>query len=270
RYNILQPSERHEMPLALTEVSSVSVINDQEVAMVQDERGRIYVYSLEKKEVTHFCDFRPKGDFEGIVTRGDTAYVLRSDGRIYVVNDLREEIVEEQKIKTFLTEEDDTEGFAYDPETNSLLIACKEPPVIGVKRDKNKRAIYRYDLDLQSLQQTPMLLLDMQQIQKSLQAQAHTEAARDLAADFDPTKKGSFKPSGLAVHPQDNHIYMIASNGKLLIVATREGQILYARHLPREIFSQPEGIDFLADGSMLISNEGRDGKASLLRFNPRF
>lgn len=269
-YDLLAPTERFELPEALQEVSSVSVINENELAMVQDERGRIYVYDQSKKEVSHFCDFRPSGDFEGIVIKGDTAYSLRSDGRIYVVDDFRQEQVEEQVLRTFLTEEDDTEGFAYDAETNSLLIACKEPPVLGVKRQKNQRAIYRYDLDLQSLQQTPFLLVDMHQVHKSLQDQARTSGAKKLAAEFEPEKKGSFKPSGIAVHPKNGNLYMIASNGKLLVVIDRKGQILFARYLPRKVFSQPEGIDFAPDGTLYISNEGRDGMGSLLKFNPRF
>ncbi|MEM6345186.1 MAG: hypothetical protein AAF927_14945 [Bacteroidota bacterium] len=269
-YDLLQPSQRFDLPPALVEVSSISVINDHELAMVQDERGRVYIYDQVQKEVTHFCDFRPSGDFEGIEVKGDTAYVLRSDGRIYLVPDYRQESAEEQKMKTFLTEEDDAEGFAYDPETNSLLIACKEPPVLGVKRQKNQRAIYRYDLDLQSLQQSPFLLIDMHRVHKSLQDQAQSQGAKKLAAEFDPEKKGSFKPSGIAIHPKSKNIYMIASNGKLLIVVNREAEVLFARYLPRKVYSQPEGIDFSPDGTLYISNEGRDGVASLLRFKPRF
>lgn len=269
-YTLLSPSERFELPEALAEVSSVSVINDTELAMVQDERGRIYIFDQTQKAVTHFCDFRPSGDFEGIAIKGDTAYMLRSNGRIYLVPDYRVESVEEQVLRTFLTEEDDAEGFAYDQETNSLLIACKEPPVLGVKRQKNQRAIYRYDLDLQSLQQSPFLLIDMHQVHKSLQDQAQTRGAQELAAEFNPEKKGSFKPSGIAIHPNTKDIYMIASNGKLLIVVNRQGKVSFARHLPRDIFSQPEGIDFAPDGTLYISNEARDGKATLLRFNPRF
>ncbi|MEL7534927.1 MAG: hypothetical protein AAFN10_26730, partial [Bacteroidota bacterium] len=157
-YDLLNPTQRFDLPPALEEVSSVSVVNDSILAMVQDERGRVYLYNQLQKEVTHFCDFRPSGDFEGIEVKGDTAYVLRSNGRIYVVPNYNQELVAEQAIRTFLTEEDDAEGFAYDQETNSLLIACKEPPVLGVKRQKNQRAIYRYDLDLQSLQQKGTLL----------------------------------------------------------------------------------------------------------------
>ncbi len=269
-YDILNPNQRFDLPTALLEVSSVSVIDDSTLAMVQDERGRVYLFNQNRKEVTHFCDFRPSGDFEGIETKGDTAFVLRSNGRIYVVPNYNEEVVAEQAIKTFLTEEDDAEGFAYDEETNSLLIACKEPPVLGVKRQKNQRAIYRYDLDLQSLQQTPFLLIDMHRVRKSLQDQAQTKGAKKLVAEFEPEKKGSFKPSGIAVHPKTKDIYMIASNGKLLIVVNRDAEVLYARYLPRSVFSQPEGIDFADDGTLYISNEGRDGVASLLRFNPRF
>ncbi|MEZ4900195.1 MAG: hypothetical protein R2806_25380 [Saprospiraceae bacterium] len=37
--------------------------------------------------------------------------------------------------------------------------------------------------------------------------------------------------------------------------------------LDKEIFNQAEGITFLKNGDMLISNEGKKDKPTLLRFN---
>ena len=268
-YDLLNPQRSLQMPGALKEVSAVSWINEDELGLVQDERGRVYVYSLSQAKVTHFCDFTGDGDFEGLVVREDSAFILRSDGRIYIAPDIRKAQSNNRRIKTFLGDDDDTEGLAFDEQNNALLIACKEPPEIGGERVKNVRSIYRFDIASEQLETEPYLALDMYKVQEVLQAQAGTAAAKELAAEFNPEKKGSFKPSDLAVHPNGEHIYLIASNGKLLVVFDRAGEILYTRHLPRNVFSQPEGIDFAPDGTLYISNEGRDGAASILVFAVR-
>jgi hypothetical protein len=38
--------------------------------------------------------------------------------------------------------------------------------------------------------------------------------------------------------------------------------------LPAALYPQPEGIAFLPDGTLFISNEGPSGAATLLRFAP--
>ena len=47
----------------------------------------------------------------------------------------------------------------------------------------------------------------------------------------------------------------------------QEGTLEAIWQLPEDLFPQPEGIAFLPDGDLFISNEGRGGKANILRFN---
>jgi hypothetical protein len=76
----------------------------------------------------------------------------------------------------------------------------------------------------------------------------------------------SFQPSGIAIHPRSEEIYIISSVGKLLIILNREGKVLDVKEFDPAIFRQPEGICFSPEGDMYISNEGQGGKGYVLKF----
>ena len=52
-----------------------------------------------------------------------------------------------------------------------------------------------------------------------------------------------------------------------MLVLNRDNTIQYITQLNTEVLKQPEGLTFLADGTMYISDEGRDGRANILKFN---
>ena len=45
------------------------------------------------------------------------------------------------------------------------------------------------------------------------------------------------------------------------------GNIEYLERLDKDLFTQPEGITFMKNGDMFISNEGGKAEATLIRFN---
>ena len=72
------------------------------------------------------------------------------------------------------------------------------------------------------------------------------------------------RPSDLAIDPATGNLYLLCSTGKLLLVFDPAGRLIFASPLDPSIYLQPEGITFFPDGELLISNEGRGGKASLV------
>ncbi|MBK7408618.1 MAG: SdiA-regulated domain-containing protein [Saprospirales bacterium] len=77
----------------------------------------------------------------------------------------------------------------------------------------------------------------------------------------------AFAPSALAIHPLTGHLYLLSSVGKLLVVLDREtGAIIYVQKLKKSVHPQPEGICFDPDGTMYISNEGKDGNGLIHKF----
>ena len=79
----------------------------------------------------------------------------------------------------------------------------------------------------------------------------------------------NFKPSGIAVHPKTGQTFIIASDGKKLLVLSEKGQKEALISLNPKTYRQPEGICFSPDGDLFISSEGKDGDGYILRFVSR-
>ena len=74
-----------------------------------------------------------------------------------------------------------------------------------------------------------------------------------------------FEPSEVCIDPFTNDVYVLSSVGKTILSLSYDGMIKFAFHLNPELFKQPEGISFSKDGSMFISDEGKGGKANLIK-----
>ena len=75
------------------------------------------------------------------------------------------------------------------------------------------------------------------------------------------------RPSAIGIHPFTNKLFVLSGMEHILYVFNTNGNIEYIEKLDPGLFIQPEGITFLKNGDMLISNEGRNNRATILRFN---
>jgi hypothetical protein len=157
---------------------------------------------------------------------------------------------------------------AYDAHENALLIACKGSPSIGKENSyEGHRAIYKFDLERKKLVTTPHFLIDLNRLDSYMDRGIFNKLSVKLAKSLGlMDRDSSFKPSGIAIHPLDGEIYIIASVGKLLIILNRDGKIKDIKELDPEIFLQPEGICFAPEGNMFISSEGKGEKGYILEF----
>ncbi|MEO1170635.1 MAG: SdiA-regulated domain-containing protein, partial [Myxococcota bacterium] len=186
---------------------------------------------------------------------GEQVVVARSDGQLFRIRQGKTEEVE-----TFLDYEYDVEGLALDGARSRLLVACKGQAGPG-KAFKGQRGIYAITLPTFEWQETPAYLVTFKDLKKFI---------RDV--DVEEMKGNDakhFAPSGVAVTPDDQHIYVISSVGRMLVVLSVRGEIEAVVRLPRKVHRQPEGIAFDSHGSLYISNEGRDGAGTILRFDPQ-
>ena len=76
-----------------------------------------------------------------------------------------------------------------------------------------------------------------------------------------------FRISALGIQPITNRLFAISGMEHMLFVFDMNGKIEYLGKLDHKLFTQPEGITFMKNGDMLISNEGRNDFATILRFN---
>jgi uncharacterized protein YjiK len=253
-----------KLPASLHEISGISFYKKSELACVQDEKGIIYFYNLKKDKLRNATSFYKDEDFEGIANVNDTLFVLSSKGIIFEVDSINEKGYS-NSYQTFLSRENNCEGLCFDKNRNSLLIACKGKPKKGTA-PKGTKAIYSFDLLYRKLSETPAYIIDPDSVQKHI-ASSETNFFNRLFNKSSNKEIFQFEPSELCIDPFTNDIFILSSVGKTILSMNYNGKINFAFHLNPHLFKQPEGLTFSKDGSMYISDEGKDGKANLIKIN---
>ncbi|MGB0930587.1 MAG: hypothetical protein ACPGVB_07415, partial [Chitinophagales bacterium] len=77
----------------------------------------------------------------------------------------------------------------------------------------------------------------------------------------------AFQTSGIAIHPISGNYYLVSSKDNFFMILNPKGEFRYIRQLDSQLFRKPEGITFLPNGDLLISNEGLNEIADITRFN---
>lgn len=244
-YDINKPDATYILPEYLEEVSGLTFYQEGQLAMLNDEKGRMYVYDVNLRKVVHRVRFEGSGDFEGIERVGDYIYAIESNGKLYRFNVKMEGVVE--KIKTPFRSDNDVEGLGYDPTSNHLLVALKADGDIKDVDVKGK-AIYGYHIPTEKFKKTPLHVI------------THKDLKRVLG------NKYKFNPSGVAVHPITQEVYVVAASGQALLVFSPEGKPLHLSRLKSSIFPQPEGIAFSPNGDLYISSEVEGEGGIVLKF----
>jgi len=268
-YDLDNPDETFFMPAYLKEISGLAYLKDENILCIQDESAEIFVLSIDKKGIINNYRFGGSGDYEDIAINKQTAYVLRSDGRIYSIENFDKENRKTREIKTPLSSKNDAEGLCYDEETKSLLIACKgEPSTSKEKQYKGYRAIYSLSTGDLKFNNEPVFLINLKKPVCFKDEEVFSRfSGRDKGKSKKDENNSDFEPSGISIHPLNKQIYIISSTSRLLLILDRNGKIINFRYLNKSLFAQPEGICFSPTGTLFISNEGKEGKGNILRFN---
>ncbi|WP_066404357.1 SdiA-regulated domain-containing protein [Flavisolibacter tropicus] len=241
----LAVAQKWNMPAKLKEISGIAYVDAARFACVEDEEGKIYIYNTQSQSIEKEIPFAAVGDYEGIAIAGNTAYVLRADGRLYEVANYNNKptVVEHQ---THLTAKQDVEGLCYDQKNNRLLLAIKgnEPNTSEYK------GIYAFDLANKKLNETPVLKIDL----------TH-EIWKDIKS------KQKIEPSDLDIHPLTGDIYITDGAKPKLLIMDAEGKKKNLLSLDETQFPQPEGVAFTPEGELMISSEGKTGTGSIVKVN---
>ncbi|MEJ0102538.1 MAG: hypothetical protein WDO19_08290 [Bacteroidota bacterium] len=232
----------------LHEISGIAYTSAHTILGENDEQGKIFTIDPTKPGDTEYPSVRfgGKGDYEDIVVVDSTAYLLISDGEIVEVpgytkgGEVTGTIVAQMGGK-----HNEFETLYFDKTVNSLIMVCK-----SCHHEKDEiRTAYRFDLTTKKFSDTAYYTIPIIDIARKLDDNSIT-----------------FRPSAAAINPVQDKLYILASIGKLLVVTDKQGKVEEAFKLDAAIFNQPEGITFAPNGDMFISNEGGEGKATLLKF----
>ncbi len=260
KYNLSKPDIKQQLPPVLNEVSGLTDIDSKHVALVQDELGIVFIYDFVNGKIISQYEFEDAGDFEGLTYTGNSIYILRSDGRLTewknFLNEDTKFIHHQLNLQT-----SNNEGLCYDAKFNRILIAAKSKPLIH--DFKEERYIYSYDIATENLLEKPIYSINTNDIKKladKLNIKTNTTKTKGKKIHF------NFRPSSLAIHPVTDEIYIISAAEKLILIINRKGELIHLEKLNEELFLKAEGITFLPDGTMIITNEAVDKYPTLLVF----
>jgi uncharacterized protein YjiK len=247
KYDFRSPDEKMEMGKQLHEISGMAYIPGKDLILGEnDEKGEIFTFDFKNKnDKVGKIKFGGKGDYEDIVYTDSAIYMLISSGTIVRV---------ETKDSSFSTKEFTLEGeknefetLYMDAERKSLIMLCKE---CAHEKKTDIRVAYRFDLTTNSFDPAPAYTIDIEDVKKML-----------------GDEEALFKPSAAAISPVDGKLYIVASVGKLLVIADKyTGKPEQVIKLDPAIYNQPEGMTFAPNGDLYISNEGGEGIATVLKF----
>ncbi len=244
-YNFSSPDEKMELGKHLKEISGMAYIPGKNIILTEsDEKGDIFTIDFKNKNDNVGKEkFGGKADYEDIVYTDSAVYILISSGGVTQV---------EIKDSTFSTKdfimegkENEFETMYLDAASRSLILLCKQ-----CDHEKDEiRAAYRFDLATNTFSPDPAYIINIADIRKILN-----------------DEKAEFKPSAAGIHPLNGKLYIVASVGKLLVIADKKGKVEEVFRLDPVLYNQPEGLTFAPNGDLYISNEGGEGTATILKF----
>lgn len=262
-YNFAEPDALMSLPDTLREISGITMIDDNTVGCIQDENGILFLYDLETDEIARQIPFAPNGDYEGLACVEDDMYILRSDGLLYY---LRNYAGKNSRLDSFQTHipAANNEGLCYDKKNNRLLIASK---VASSRETKTRRMVHGFDLKTKTLLPDPVFTFDVHDIKQFARQHNIQLPEKVRKKDLQPEPFVRFKPSAVCLHPKTGSLFMLSAADHMLFVFDENGRMEQMEVLDKELFNKAEGICFLNDATLLISNEGQENKPTILRFN---
>lgn len=268
-YSMESPDKTFELDSALDEISGLTLSADARYLLANnDELGIVYFLNKETGEIVKELTFQDEGDYEGIEIVGNKAFIVKSKGTIYEIEDINAPELKVNKYGCFLTKENDVEALGYDAKNNRLLMGCKGKSGDG-EEYLRKKAVFAFDLVNMKLIEEPIFMVTLEDVCSYLGAcSLHREVLDNLNEFFNPQGEIlNFSPSSLAIHPITGHIYITSSKGKMILVLDAQGKVLHIEKLQKSLHPQPEGLCFEKDGTMWISNEAKkDAPARLYKF----
>jgi hypothetical protein len=228
----------------LDEISGIRFMEaDSSIIAINDEEGRLYKINMKGKQLGKAFKFAKKSDFEDLCFDGTYWYMIKSNGEITRVSNA---FTDSFQSKTFQFPEQgwEFETILFDKGKNKIVALSKVP----LQFREGRIPAFILDTTGNKFDYDPYYSIDTASITKAL-----------------GKKKSECKPTAAAFHPLTGELYVLSVNDRLL-VTMKEGTVAAAYKLDKTMFRQPEGISFMPNGDLLISNEAQESTGNILRF----
>lgn len=241
-----EAESRFALPDALREISGLAVSPDGRVFAHDDEQATIYEIDVARGAVLksfNIGDPAEAGDFEGltIAPNGDF-WLTDSRGRLLRFREGGDRTtVDAERFDTGAGEACEVEGIAYLPSDQSLVLACKRMRGRGQRTNVPQLRVWSVG--------------------------AHeTRAWGPITADIaDAAGVRDFQPSDLEFDPATGRLIVISAADGAIAEFGPGGALVSARALGHD-HRQAEGVAVLPDGSLIIADEGGNGRAHISRY----
>ncbi|MCX2743938.1 SdiA-regulated domain-containing protein [Mangrovivirga sp. M17] len=233
-------SEKFILPGQLNEVSGILWYDKYIFICIQDEKGRLYKTNIRSKIIIETSDFKKNMDFEALAQLNNKYYCLESNGDIYIVSNAFSENITTEKIDFPFEGKNDFETLIPSLDDNSIYLLCKNCK--GDNKDESRS--FRLNLINHKITKSDNWKITKEKLYRK--------------------EKIRVSPSGAAINPLNNDIYIISHVGKWLAVFDKDENLKSFHNLDPKIFNQPEGITFNSKGDLYISNEARDGSPDII------
>lgn len=252
----------HKLPNKLKEISGITTINDSLLGCVQDEEGIFFVYNLNTKKIENKIRFSGGGDFEGVTNNGKDVFILESDGKIFKIANFQTSYPDTSSFQSGVPAKDN-EGIHYDKSRNSLVIACKGKFGKGLA-NQMRREIYLFNLEKNKLNPIPLFKINIDDV-KNFALQKGIKLPTKIKKNRTVTIL-KIRMSGISTHPTTGEFYILSAFDHAVVIFNKKGEIKNFIQLNDKKFPKAEGITFLNNGDLIISNEGtKEYKATIIQ-----
>lgn len=236
------------LPETISQVSGfVYYPKDSSIFCIDDNIGELYKFPLYKKKVLQKWPFSRQTDHEALVLHDSTFYALISNGTIEAIKFSNDgKVMTDKYVSSTKIELREFEEMIYDTARKLFLLVCKDCE----DDPTDTTSVYGVDFTTKTMLPKPVFIIDHLQIEKLVGK---------------PISK--FKPSAMGTHPITGNFYFVSAINNLLVVTDRNGVVKEATALDKVLFKQPEGISFMPNGNLLVSNEFAElGSATILLY----
>jgi uncharacterized protein YjiK len=246
-YNFNKPDAEIELPDVLHEISGISIINDTLIAAISDDKPYLFIYNLQQQKITNKIKINSGYDFEDISICGNDAYILQSNGTLWIVTKYASNPVI-SSVKLPLENSFELEGLCRNNTNDTLFIAAKYWQQSN-KENKHQLPVWAYSIGNKTIQNNPVFIINSLVSSKNI--------------------KQMFRTAGIVKLYTQNSWLAISTNDKFIITINAYGNRQGIVALNEDLFTQPEGIDIDTQNNIYICNEAKNGRATILKFNKK-